>query len=100
MRSWAAPCSARLPSGPSIIRRDGLAQLFGECWQWTASSYGTHPGYRQAAGAAGEYNRKFMVNQQVLRGSSADTPTGHAHQLPEFLAAVSYLAVQRRAACS
>ena len=30
------------------------------------------------AGAVGEYNGKFMVNQQVLRGSAAITPPGHA----------------------
>ena len=29
-------------------------------------------------GAVGEYNGKFMVNQQVLRGSAAITPPGHA----------------------
>jgi ergothioneine biosynthesis protein EgtB len=56
----------------------GLAQLFGACWQWTASSYAPYPGYRPAAGALGEYNGKFMVNQYVLRGSSCATAPGHA----------------------
>lgn len=53
-------------------------QWFGELWQWTESAYRPYPGYRAPAGAIGEYNGKFMVNQQVLRGSSFATPPGHA----------------------
>jgi len=56
----------------------GLQQMFGHCWQWTSSSYAPYPGYRPAAGALGEYNGKFMLNQYVLRGSSCATPAGHA----------------------
>jgi ergothioneine biosynthesis protein EgtB len=56
----------------------GLAQMFGECWQWTSSSYAPYPGFAAAAGALGEYNGKFMINQYVLRGSSCATPRGHA----------------------
>ncbi len=55
-------------------------QWFGELWQWTESSYRPYPGYRATAGAIGEYNGKFMVNQQVLRGSSFATPAGHARR--------------------
>ncbi|MBQ5948950.1 ergothioneine biosynthesis protein EgtB [Massilia sp. ST3] len=57
---------------------EGLQQMFGACWQWTSSSYAPYPGYAPAAGAIGEYNGKFMVNQYVLRGSSCATPDGHA----------------------
>jgi formylglycine-generating enzyme required for sulfatase activity len=57
---------------------DGLTQLFGECWQWTSSSYAPYPGFAAARGALGEYNGKFMLNQYVLRGSSCATPAGHA----------------------
>jgi ergothioneine biosynthesis protein EgtB len=63
---------------PRAAGSTGLAQMFGECWQWTASSYAPYPGFVPAAGAIGEYNGKFMVNQYVLRGSSCATPHGHA----------------------
>ena len=57
---------------------EGLAHMFGACWQWTSSSYAPYPGYAPAPGAIGEYNGKFMVNQYVLRGASCATPAGHA----------------------
>ena len=59
-------------------RPDGLSNVFGEVWQWTASAYAPYPGFRPTEGTASEYNGKFMINQAVLRGSSFATPDGHA----------------------
>jgi ergothioneine biosynthesis protein EgtB len=58
--------------------QDGqLAQIFGDVWEWTRSSYSPYPGYHAGPGALGEYNGKFMCNQYVLRGGSCATSRTH-----------------------
>ncbi len=69
--------SARLEPVAGDAPHPGLAQMFGDVWEWTQSSYAPYPGYRPAPGAIGEYNGKFMVNQYVLRGGSCATPGDH-----------------------
>jgi ergothioneine biosynthesis protein EgtB len=62
---------------PRPATRSGITQLWGTGWEWTTSSYQAYPGYVASAGALGEYNGKFMLNQQVLRGGSLFSPAGH-----------------------
>lgn len=51
---------------------------WGSRWEWTYSAYLPYPKFKIAAGALGEYNGKFMINQMVLRGASVATSPQHS----------------------
>jgi len=82
---WEAAAGRQTPGGNFLesgrlhpqSARGGASQFFGDVWEWTQSAYSPYPGYRPPAGALGEYNGKFMVNQLVLRGGSCVTPATH-----------------------
>lgn len=65
-----------IPSA-NLVRNQGRAQHYGDCWVWTSSAYLGYPGFRPLEGALGEYNGKFMSGQMVLRGGSCVTPVRH-----------------------
>ncbi len=59
------------------VQQEAGSHYFGSLWEWTGSAYRPYPNYQAPPGALGEYNGKFMSNQQVLRGGSIATPKNH-----------------------
>ena len=78
--AFAEWVGARLPTEfewEAASALSGFEQADDQAWQWTRSAYHPYPGFKPMAGAAGEYNGKFMSGQMVLRGGSLATPPGH-----------------------
>jgi formylglycine-generating enzyme required for sulfatase activity len=83
---WEFVASQKLRNGnlldagrlhPAAATGEGVDQIFGDCWEWTASPYIAYPGYKPLPGALSEYNGKFMSDQMILCGGSCVTPTDH-----------------------
>ena len=71
----------------------------GHVWQWTSSAYGPYPGYRPAAGAVGEYQRKIHGESDgAARRLACHAPNSRPPDLPQFLPPGQALAVLRGAA--
>ena len=81
--AYAAPVAGNfadtgwLHPGGAESRTPGPRQLFGDVWEWTSSAYAPYPGFKAMPDALGEYNGKFMCNQQVLRGGSCASAADH-----------------------
>lgn len=89
--AFANWCGVRLPTeqeyevflgyfSPNNRRRVSqlhCSQFINDLWGWTSSHYSPYPGYKNYSGHLGEYNKKFMCNQIVLKGGSFATPPGH-----------------------
>ena len=85
---WEIACQASSPQIPEQANfletkylhpmpETKFPNFYGNTWEWTSSAYLPYPFYKQAEGALGEYNGKFMINQMVLRGGSCVTPISH-----------------------
>ena len=67
---------------PTEFEWEAASEMFdwGLRWEWTNSAYLPYPNFAKAAGAVGEYNGKFMINQMVLRGASVATSEEHSRK--------------------
>lgn len=81
---WEAACGIYGNASGNFVENNHFRPVtseepdfYGNLWEWTASAYRPYPRYAPPAGAIGEYNGKFMINQMVLRGGSYATAKDH-----------------------
>nr|WP_231638913.1 ergothioneine biosynthesis protein EgtB [Aurantiacibacter marinus] len=72
------PAAGNQLDGAAPPQPVGTAELFGDVWQFTRSTYSPYPRFQPEPGAVGEYNGKFMAGQWVLKGASCATVRGHS----------------------
>jgi len=71
----AGPVAAHASSAAN-----GLAQLFGNVWEWTSSVFAPYPDFR--ADPYAEYSAPWFGNHRVVRGGSFATRSRLVH--PRF----------------
>jgi dimethylhistidine N-methyltransferase len=81
---------------PAAARGAGIEQLFGDCWEWTASAYTGYPGYKPLPGALGRIQRQVHVRpndsaRRIVRHSRES----YSGNLSEFLSTRNQMAVLR-----
>lgn len=59
---------------PLPAQETGLTQIYGDVWEWTASTYKPCPSFKIATSAVGKYNGKCMSRQMILSGGSCVKP--------------------------
>jgi len=66
-------------AGPRAVDAagDGLAHLFGNVWEWTASTFQPYPGF--AADPYADYSAPWFGDHRVLRGGSFATRSRLVH---------------------
>lgn len=65
--------SGRLHPAPSPSAEHGPWQLFGDCWEWTASPAMPYPRFKPGGQASAAFNAQLGPSRMVLRGGSCAT---------------------------
>ncbi|HSK41675.1 MAG TPA: ergothioneine biosynthesis protein EgtB, partial [Arenibaculum sp.] len=69
--------SDHLHPQPTPCADSGPWQMFGDCWEWTASPAVAYPGFRPGHPAAAAHDARLGCNRMVARGGSCITPAEH-----------------------